>query len=157
MLSKMVSNPELMVLMQNPKLQEIMKKVRSRVFLRFGMAAPVESLTKSYTTPHPSWLFLPHAWFLRQNGLLRSSTGNLSSASLRVAGALAFELRRHVCLARPYLAACLRSHRLLYPSTRSWLVDPRRWRRCRKIRRRRSCCRSSRKPWGASCHRPLAR
>ncbi|CAN0283466.1 unnamed protein product, partial [Ectocarpus sp. 4 AP-2014] len=27
MLSKMVSNPELMVLMQNPKLQEIMKKV----------------------------------------------------------------------------------------------------------------------------------
>lgn len=28
MLSKMVSNPELMVLMQNAKLQEIMKKVR---------------------------------------------------------------------------------------------------------------------------------
>lgn len=27
-LSKMVSNPELMVLMQNPKLQEVMKKVR---------------------------------------------------------------------------------------------------------------------------------
>lgn len=27
-LSKLVSNPELMVLMQNPKLQEVMKKVR---------------------------------------------------------------------------------------------------------------------------------
>lgn len=28
MLSKLVSNPELMVLMQNSKLQEVMKKVR---------------------------------------------------------------------------------------------------------------------------------
>lgn len=33
MLSKLVSNPEIMVLMQNSKLQEVMKKVR-RVFTK---------------------------------------------------------------------------------------------------------------------------
>lgn len=40
MLSKMVSNPELMVLMQNPKLQEIMKKVRREPIVE-ARACPV--------------------------------------------------------------------------------------------------------------------